>query len=601
MQYVVFFAGAFLTFFAFFANLLNLDHASRYGMLLLGIILIAWSTWMGLQKKGLIPAGVNRWFKNNHQQVGRFLFSAPMALIAGIPVLVFLAVYSIWFSSTGYFPNFPKVDNTYLDLSEAFLHGQVSLSSQPDPRLAELENPYDSTQWKDIPVIWDLSYYKGHYYVYWGPVPGLEFLAMRGLGIQNPPAQSVTLFSYIGITLVLFSLLWFLWRRYFPSSPGWLAAFFTLAGCLNLPYLFLLGRPQVYETSIISGQLFLLLGILFGLFSTNTDHPLPLLLAGLSWSLAVGSRYNLALSVGFYLVFYGLFLYQKQDLKHVFWKKMGLLLAPLVLVGTGLAVYNFVRFDNPFETGLGYQLTVPVFENRYSSSLYILSNLYFYLFYPLSTSNFFPFIKFNLLNQASFSGWAAISSGKLFDEVGAGIIYCAPLFLLGVSGVPFLLSRGMEKLGWKKPAVTNQADAECKVPLGWIAAMLAAAALAQFGFLMVFYYGAMRFMADFYLPLLVLVFICVLKVDGQLKANPVFRVLFWLVVILLCAATAGIGYFAGFDIPPQVFRQYNPEIYNSLSESFNARFFALQGMINNPGPAGTAIRYILHLLGWSSF
>ena len=59
----------------------------------------------------------------------------------------------------------------------------------------------------------------------------------------------------------------------------------------------------------------------------------------------------------------------------------------------GLGLYNFIRFGNPLETGLTYQLTIPEFSGITYSLSYIPSNLYVYLVYPLTGSATFPFIQ----------------------------------------------------------------------------------------------------------------------------------------------------------------------------------------------------------------
>ena len=76
-----------------------------------------------------------------------------------------IGAYVLWYSSAGRFPSFPSIPNEYVDLGQAFLHGQVSLLEQPDPRLAALSNPYNYNQRQDIPYHWDASYYKGKYYI----------------------------------------------------------------------------------------------------------------------------------------------------------------------------------------------------------------------------------------------------------------------------------------------------------------------------------------------------------------------------------------------------------------------------------------------------
>ena len=89
------------------------------------------------------------------------------------------AWFAAWYSSAGHFPVFPHIQNDYVDLGTAFLRGQLALLERPDPRLADLGDPYEFTQRKGIPYRWDASYYGGKYYLYWGPAPAHD---LRGVG-----------------------------------------------------------------------------------------------------------------------------------------------------------------------------------------------------------------------------------------------------------------------------------------------------------------------------------------------------------------------------------------------------------------------------------
>ncbi len=71
------------------------------------------------------------------------------------------------------------------------------------------------------------------------------------------------------------------------------------------PLPWLLSRPAVYEAAIASGQFFLLGGFYWALTAFGDDDVKPnrLLLAGVFWSLAVGSRTSLIFAVAVFLAF----------------------------------------------------------------------------------------------------------------------------------------------------------------------------------------------------------------------------------------------------------------------------------------------------------
>jgi hypothetical protein len=487
--------------------------------------------------------------RNAAIRIRQVLISARFVLMVGILVCTGIDIYTLWYSSAGNFPDFPQVDNDYVDLGEAFLQGQVSLLERPDPALVALEDPYDPAQ-RIVAYRWDASYYKGRYYLYWGPVPGLAFAVIEGITNLRPPGYLLVIICYIGLSIILLIILFQIWRYFFPSVPGFSLGLCLVVSLINLPILFLLGRPVVYETSIIAGQFFLFLGLLcWVIYITGPGKNGWLIGAGLNWGLAIGSRYNLVISIAIYLAFVLTQIAREAKERSQLWQKLVLLLIPLGLCIMGLGVYNFARFGNPLETGLTYQLGVPEAQDQHYSISYLLSNLFIYLFYPMTTVKSFPFIR------------ATLPIEGRFDEVVAGLLPSAPsTWLLGLVIPSFLFARA--SFGARQREIPHS-------PLKSLFAMILVAALMQFLFLTVFYFDAMRFMADFYLQLALGIWILVWKTDTIIRSRVILRVIFWIVVIGLAFWTTGIGFFAGFDIPPQTFHISNPILYRQLETYWN--------------------------------
>ena len=87
---------------------------------------------------------------------------------------------------------------------------------------------------------------------------------------------------------------------------------------------------------------------------------------------------------------------------------------------------------------------------------------------------------------------------------------------------------------------------------------------------MTFFYDAMRYVADFYLPLILGIATLVWQADRYLQHIVPLRITLRLIVIGLAFWTAGIGFFGSFDIPPQIFRNLNPTLYVQLASYWNA-------------------------------
>jgi hypothetical protein len=291
------------------------------------------------------------------------------------------------------------------------------------------------------------------------------------------------------------------------------------------------------------------------MYLTDTGAARWLILAGLSWGLAIGSRHNLVISIGIYLAF-ALVQIARNGNGRDMQRRMTLLLSPLVLCAIGLGVYNFARFGNAFEIGVNYQLSLPADPDGYFSTAYVLSNLFVYLFYPMTTSESFPFIL------------STLPANSQFDEVVAGLVPSMPGIWLVALAIPsYFLSR--------KPVDTLQ-DIPTRRPLKSFFSMVMAAVLVQFLFLTMFFFAAMRYMADFYLQLVLGIWLLVWWVDGQIRTNVRLRAALWLAVTVLVFWTVGIGFFGSFDIPPQSLRVLNPDLYTRIASYWDHWFKSLE-------------------------
>ena len=78
-------------------------------------------------------------------------------------------------------------------------------------------------------------------------------------------------------------------------------------------------------------------------------------------------------------------------------KDSGLVAAiiPILLIGLGLMLYNYRRFDNPFEFGAHYQLSGDSRSSsvRHFSLGYLWFNLRLYFLKSVSWSGHFPFVQ----------------------------------------------------------------------------------------------------------------------------------------------------------------------------------------------------------------
>jgi Flp pilus assembly protein TadD len=103
---------------------------------------------------------------------------------------------------------------------------------------------------------------------------------------------------------------------------------------------------------------------------------------------------------------------------------------PLMLVGLGLMLYNYLRFDSPFEFGWHYALTALNDETaRQFSAQYLWFNFRFYFLEPMRWTGYFPFLQTGLMPPfpPGYSGVGSQYGGILSDYPVAWLALAAPL------------------------------------------------------------------------------------------------------------------------------------------------------------------------------
>jgi hypothetical protein len=343
---------------------------------------------------------------------------------------------------------------------------------------------------------------------------------------------------------------------------------FILIGFFNLPMLFTIGQPRHYQASILYGQFFLLAGVLSFVLHTVSRNRVWLPLSGIAWGLGFGSRYNLAISVVVYLAVAVFWLWRDRNAVS-FWSRLGLLVAPLALCLLGLGLYNLARFNNPLETGLTYQLTIPEFREISYSASYVQSGLHIYLLYPLTGSQTFPFIQSAHFRPTLIPESLFVPAGREVDQIAFGLLPTVPAMWLFAIAIPLLL---FILLGKDISSPSRIAGASP----GWILSMLAIGAAGQFAFLLVFFYVAERYVVDFYVPVVLCLAIILWRSHAALKSSRFLQAALWALVVTLAVWTAAIGYFACFGVPVLVSLYYDPQMLANLAAFWNERYAAVQ-------------------------
>ncbi len=374
-----------------------------------------------------------------------FFFFLLVLLSAGV-----LADYLWMTRSAGY----PRI-TAYNRLADALFHGRFDLETSIDPIV--LEDPYNKAHYNNsVPMflsVFDHSIYRQKVYLYFGPSAVLAFyMPYRLITLTSEaPDHAAIVFFCFGAFLFSAAFLWRLARTYFNGIPRWMIFFcIAVTGFSNGgPWLCRTDGNLALYTVPIAANLFFLTGALFFLSVFSLSSPRRgywLFAAGLFAGLSVASR-SYMLFVVPVLTF---FLWKRTALSlNAERPRLRMLfLGPLLVCLGGLAFYNYVRFENVFETGLTYQVggfneqlsAINVDFNR------AFTNAYFYLFHPPEITSVYPFVY-----PTRHVKWpvAIFPNGTYRLEFPIGIFACAPfIFMMFLSPLVYwAAARPLRKAG----------------------------------------------------------------------------------------------------------------------------------------------------------
>jgi len=402
-------------------------------------------------------------------------------------------------------------DSYYNLLVQGFRAGQLNVKRAAPPGLAQLADPYDpainaSYVWDKRYLSYEMSYYNGKLYLYFGVTPALvlfwPYVALTGHYLLHKDA--VVIFFAMSFLLAA-GLLRAVWRHYFPEVSVWVAAVGLLTLGLATGILEVLSRCGVWEVAISCGFAFVMLtlGAIWCALREPKRQVMWLALASLAYGLSVGARPS--------LLFGGIILLIPVARA---WcaatepgsrRRVGLLLVaavgPAMLVGLGLMLYNTLRFDSPFEFGWHYQLTSCQNNSAQQfSPHYLWFNFWFYFLEPMRWGGHFPFLQTAPLSPLPSGYWVV-------EGPYCGILSDYPLVWLALA-VPLI---------WRsRPA------AEVSVLRWFAAAVLLLVATCAFT-LCLFFSAGSRYELDFLPALMLLAVMGIFGLERALASRPVWQ------------------------------------------------------------------------------
>jgi hypothetical protein len=421
-------------------------------------------------------------------------------LLGHLWTIVF-AIYA-WFITYGNFTTWDHTTHYYTQLADAFGKGQVYIDLKPGKALETAIDPYNPTNrppFRD--EVWDMSLYKGKLYLYWGPLPALLITPIQMVSDVKVTDNYLVFFFSAGLLIFNSLICLKLWRKFYPNIPAKnMFVCVPLIG-LVLPIVWVASTPNVYEAAISAGQFFLLGGIYFVVSALEQNSSVNrgrLFLGGIFWACSVGSRAINVFSVIFMASITSIWIVRNLA-KPVHWSKYVQAVIPLFmpLIAGAMVIgwYNWTRFDSPLEFGLRFQITIQNLNKQINlvfQPVYILQNLYIYVFQPFLFVSRFPFIRpdtaFNIPAKFNIVMPEIYASGRT-----TGLLFAAPFLALGLV---YLFSK-------KKIPETMNLSGNAHL-YDQVIHLLAGTVLINLAGILSYFYGQMRFLVDVISPIALL-------------------------------------------------------------------------------------------------
>ncbi len=428
-------------------------------------------------------------------------------------------------------------DSYYNLLVQGFRAGQLSLKKEVPPGLAQLTDPYDPTAnepYRFPPyTMLDLSYYKGRLYLYFGVTPALvlfwPFVTLTGQYLFH--RQAVAIFCTIGF-LVSVGLLRALWRRYFAEVSVRVVAACALALGLATGVPVLLSQADVYEVPISCGYMLTMLALaaIWCALHQPERRCRWLAAASVAYGLAVGARPSLLFGAVILLVPVVQSWRERRQIGAQLMAAMG----PIALIGLGLMLYNNLRFDNPFEFGLHYQLTI---RRLVARQFFNLRYLWF---------NF----RVNFLGPARWSVHSPFVHGCTVPPFPAGYAQVGRPFGI-LTNIPVVWLALAVPLAWR--GRSGQAGSVLRWFVTAVALLFGICALT----VGLYECAIFRYEVDFLPALLLLAVVGILGLERVLVGRPVWR----------RAVRGGYGLLLGFSVVFNLLAsvEYYAEAHNNLA------------------------------------
>lgn len=195
--------------------------------------------------------------------------------------LILLLVLAVFFGITIYINQNSIEPDDLRIYNEKFVNsvykGNLYLDFEPSEEFLNLENPYDDLERSGLErgtdYLWDMAYYNGKFYVYFGILPLLVFFLPYYILTKKYLDMALVVFILsIFIFILIKEILIKIVNRYFKDIQFKFVLFSLIMLCSGSLVLYANGMSRFYEMAILSGVYCVLQGIYFILKSLETEE-----------------------------------------------------------------------------------------------------------------------------------------------------------------------------------------------------------------------------------------------------------------------------------------------------------------------------------------
>lgn len=346
-------------------------------------------------------------------------------------------------------------NNAYIQQYDAWRKGQTNIDFYPSDDFLALEDPYDFESRGGTYYLWDRAYYEGKFYSYFGITPIITVYAPAELITSSLPADHTVMTVFGTICTLFFTLtVLALADRCRLKVPVSLLFLGILSGLFSTcAFLIMRGRAPYYYIAVLSSMAFFYAFTFFATVAFSSARGsvrryVFLALTSLSFALCFLSRINLGIGCAFLIIpcifFFIIFNGEERTAKRVTCELASLASFALISIAFSF-IYNYIRFDDIFEFGTKYQLTVSDISKNHIELSDLIPALRHYILTPFKKIDAFPFVELE---------WRAAEGVNkfIYTEWSFGI-FALPLCLFLFYGlyIPF----EKETKAWAKALVSS--------------------------------------------------------------------------------------------------------------------------------------------------